>query len=315
MWGNYAVVASLKTEEIMIKKRSDLYIYKAILFIAILLLLGSCSKANVSYDVSPHLSQKEKDSLTIQNAEWDETTIKEGVVLKKVSIELFNSDQMIYVVEVDTVVANVDFAVTVEEGYALTSEQAKNHDAIVAINGTYGFGDYSSNNSRHFVKVDNVVKYHTQDREFDTRATGVITVTNNFVDIADWNRTKELQNAGSAEYAIVSGPLIIDDGENQDMWEANFVYDRNPRTFMALKEGHVVMGVVDGRNSARDGMSLFELRYFAKELGYTDLINLDGGGSSTLYVKNYSVNGIVNVPSDGTERKIKSVFYIKSKSL
>jgi exopolysaccharide biosynthesis protein len=60
-------------------------------------------------------------------------------------------------------------------------------------------------------------------------------------------------------------------------------------------------------------MSLMELKFFAEVLGYSDLINLDGGGSSTLYVKGQGTNGVVNVPSDGKERPVKSIIYFSFK--
>jgi exopolysaccharide biosynthesis protein len=284
----------------------------SIVFLFILLsFFFSCSKEK---EEPKTITQHERDSTTIVNAVWKEIIIKDGVKLKNTSLSILNSTQAFYIVEVDTSMANVVFAVAVPPGYVTTSEQAITHNAIVAINGTYFFGDYSSNDSRHFVKVDNVVNYYTQDAEFATRATGVISVTHNIVDISDWSREKEKNNAGEAEYAVVSGPLIIDNGIPVKTWDNNFVYDRNPRTFMAIKKGKVILGVVDGRDEPRAyGISLTELRFFAKVMGYSDLINLDGGGSSTLYVKGYDADGVVNVPSDGSERTIKSIFYIKNK--
>lgn len=284
----------------------------SIVFLFILLsFFFSCSKEEEELKI---ITQPERDSITIVNAVWKDTIIKDGVKLKNTSLSIFNSTQAFYIVEVDTAMANVVFADAVPPGYVRTSEQAIAYNAIVAINGTYFFGDYSSNDSRHFVKVDKVVKYYTQDAEFATRATGVISVTHNVVDISDWNREKEKNNAGDAEYAVVSGPLIINNGISVKMWDNNFVYDRHPRTFMALKKGKVFLGVVDGRDEPRaSGISLTELRFFAKVMGFSDLINLDGGGSSTLYVKGYDADGVVNVPSDGSERTIKSIFYIKNK--
>ena len=287
-------------------------------FAFLFILLGlsfSCSKSKEEELPPKKLTSLQKDSITIVNSKWRETAIKDGVNLKITSLPIFNSAQVIHIVEVDTAIANVVFAVTVPVDYVRTSTQAIEKNAIVAINGTYGYSNDSGKFSRHFVKVDNVVKYYTQNHEFATRATGIITVTNNFVDISYWNKDKERGKAGSAQYAIVSGPLILDDDKEVEMYDNNFVYDRHPRTFMALSKGKVILGVVDGRDQPRAyGMSLLELRFFAETMGYTDLINLDGGGSSTLYVKGYSYSGVVNRPTDATgERTVKSVFYIKNK--
>mgnify|MGYP001315076211 CR=1 FL=1 len=40
------------------------------------------------------------------------------------------------------------------------------------------------------------------------------------------------------------------------------------------------------------------------------LLGLLYGPLTTLYVKGEKNNGVVNVPSDGTERPVKSIFYI-----
>lgn len=260
------------------------------------------------------ITRQEQDSITIVNAVWKETQIREGVKLKTADLHIFQSNQAIYLVEVDISAPDVIYAVSVPPDFVTTSTQAIEHDATVAINGTYFWGDYSSTDSRHFIKVDNVIRYYTQDTEFSTRATGIITITGNSVDISDWNSEKEKNKAGEAAYAMVSGPLIIDNGLPVKMWDNAFVYNRHPRTFMALKKGKIILGVVDGRDEPRAyGMNLTELMFFAKKLEYSDLINLDGGGSSTLYVKGYDADGVVNTPSDGKERAIKSIFYIKNK--
>ena len=45
-------------------------------------------------------------------------------------------------------------------------------------------------------------------------------------------------------------------------------------------------------------MSLDELIATLRWLGCTDALNLDGGGSSTLYLKDYPNGGIINHPTD-----------------
>lgn len=45
-------------------------------------------------------------------------------------------------------------------------------------------------------------------------------------------------------------------------------------------------------------MSLFELTKMMGWLNADDAINLDGGGSTTLWINNYQENGIVNFPTD-----------------
>ena len=62
------------------------------------------------------------------------------------------------------------------------------------------------------------------------------------------------------------------------------------------------------------GMSLFELGVFLRSLKCQQAINLDGGGSTTMWIKS---QGVVNYPSDNQrfdhsgERKVANVIVIK----
>ena len=81
----------------------------------------------------------------------------------------------------------------------------------------------------------------------------------------------------------------------------------------------MILLTVDDRQENSAGMSLFELTKIMKWLGCTSAINLDGGGSTTLWVNSYGDNGVVNHPSDNKkwdhegQRKVANIIYIKSK--
>lgn len=249
------------------------------------------------------------DAEKIAAIEWKTKQIREGITLKTANFDLFDSPQSVFMIEIDTAKAAVNYFVGMPDNLASTSSQAALQNALVAINGSYFHMQEAY--SRHFVKINSHVVAQTEEREFSTRATGAVTVTRNHIDITTWNKEKENQGAGNAEYAVVSGPLVVDEGENMPMWDNSFVYDRHPRSFAAFAKGRLLLVAVDGRAPERAaGMSLTEIRIFAREIGCSDVINLDGGGSTTLYVKGEKNNGVVNVPSDGTERPVKSIFYI-----
>lgn len=107
---------------------------------------------------------------------------------------------------------------------------------------------------------------------------------------------------------IVSGvPQLIKNGKIEITWQEekaskSFVETHHPRTAVAkLKDGKFLMVVVDGRSEASGGISLPDLAEFLLEQGATDAMNLDGGGSSAMYLD----GRIVNRPSDKEgERKI-----------
>ncbi len=93
--------------------------------------------------------------------------------------------------------------------------------------------------------------------------------------------------------------------------------DPAPRTAVGIKEdGTVFFIVIDGRNKpmGMEGTTLLETAEVMAFLGAKDAFNLDGGGSSTLALKNESEGGysILNTPSDGRLRSVSNgVFFVK----
>jgi exopolysaccharide biosynthesis protein len=82
---------------------------------------------------------------------------------------------------------------------------------------------------------------------------------------------------------------------------------RNPRTALGVDAGGFLYVIaVDGRSEQSAGMNLPELQTYTANLGVTNAINLDGGGSSTLVV----AQTVVNRPSDGPERAVPSIIEI-----
>jgi hypothetical protein len=77
--------------------------------------------------------------------------------------------------------------------------------------------------------------------------------------------------------------------------------NRAPRTAVGLAGSRVWFVVVDGRRPENAvGMSHHELAEFMRRLGCTDALNLDGGGSSTLWYE----GRVMNQPSDGAPRPV-----------
>lgn len=66
---------------------------------------------------------------------------------------------------------------------------------------------------------------------------------------------------------------------------------RNPRTAIGYTEdGNLIMVAVDGREGASIGMTLRELAGFLQSIGCVNAMNLDGGGSTVMYVNGKVVN-------------------------
>jgi uncharacterized protein YigE (DUF2233 family) len=81
--------------------------------------------------------------------------------------------------------------------------------------------------------------------------------------------------------------------------EASFTTKRHPRSAVALKDdgNTVVLVTVDGRQPGVSvGINLNDLATMLIEMGCTEALNFDGGGSTTMYAD----GAIVNLPSDPT---------------
>ena len=110
------------------------------------------------------------------------------------------------------------------------------------------------------------------------------------------------------EDAVAGVPQLIKNGKIDITWEQekaskSFVETRHPRTAVAkTKDGKFLMITVDGRQPGVSvGMNLQELAEFILSLGTIDAMNLDGGGSTTMFLD----GKVVNTPSDKEgERKV-----------
>ncbi len=102
-------------------------------------------------------------------------------------------------------------------------------------------------------------------------------------------------------------PQLIKNENIEITWEQekaskSFVETKHPRTAVAkLKDGKFLMITVDGRSEQSAGIGLQNLAEILLELGAADAMNLDGGGSTTMFLS----GKIVNRPSDKEgERKV-----------
>ena len=82
-----------------------------------------------------------------------------------------------------------------------------------------------------------------------------------------------------------------------------FATVRHPRTALGLrKDGTLIILVADGRREQALGFTGPEMSEIFIQEGVVDALNLDGGGSTTLYIE--AEGGVQNKPSDGRERVV-----------
>ncbi len=100
--------------------------------------------------------------------------------------------------------------------------------------------------------------------------------------------------------AVSGKPILVLDGAPDPLLtELPDAQLRAPRTAVgtARRGRQVIVVVVDGRQRDSRGMSFSELADLFVQLGADRAMNLDGGGSSEMFVR--SAGGVVNVPSRG----------------
>jgi hypothetical protein len=105
---------------------------------------------------------------------------------------------------------------------------------------------------------------------------------------------------------IVSGhPTILWDGATRDNNGDPLCSNRHPRTAIGLSADRrtLILAVVDGRATSRIGMTCDELAALLREFGAHYGMNMDGGGSSTMWIASA---GVVNHPSDGSSRTVSN---------
>lgn len=103
--------------------------------------------------------------------------------------------------------------------------------------------------------------------------------------IPDWNDVNHIISGGP--YLVRDGGVYVDITEQK----LGSIGGRNPRTAVGYTpDNNLVIVTVDGRESTSVGMTLFELANFMKSIGCYNAMNLDGGGSTVLYVNGHVVN-------------------------
>lgn len=121
-----------------------------------------------------------------------------------------------------------------------------------------------------------------------------------------WDRAEQIVGAGPR--LVENGAVRVTAGEEQ--FPGDIRYGRAPRSAVGVtKAGKIVFAVVDGRQEHSHGLTLTEFAELLVKFGVQNAINLDGGGSSALYVD----GDVVNSPSDGTERSVGSALILQKR--
>lgn len=96
------------------------------------------------------------------------------------------------------------------------------------------------------------------------------------------------------KHIISGGPYLVKNGEvfvDMTAQKLQAIGGRNPRSAIGYtKDNNFIFVAVDGREGSSIGMTLMELANFMQSIGCVGAINLDGGGSTVMYVNGKVVN-------------------------
>lgn len=200
-----------------------------------------------------------------------------------------------------------------------TSIQASEAGAIAAINA--GFFNVKDGGSVTYIKVGGMII------DSDTAL--------KWKRVANMNGSVIVDSAGKvllmkampnswydshSEYrdVLITGPLLLIDGKKSLLPETSLVINRHPRSCIGLMNSRkIILLTLDGRTEQSAGMTLLKLADMMFSLKCSDALNLDGGGSTTMWIKDKPFNGVVNMPCDNKkfdhegERAVSDIIIVK----
>lgn len=241
-------------------------------------------------------------------------TIREGIVWTSAETTWLGEPRSLNVLSIKPSAANT-IGIHYQSKYGIaTSRQAEALGAVAAINAAY----YGGTAHDGFVRVDGVVKVEGGRSCSSFFADGAFIIDDNYPSICAINGNAGAE-ALSSKNVVGSGPLLVQGGNVQNV---NMTSDHNttshPRTAVGITQDKRLLFVtVDGRfPGLAVGMSSELLARYMRILGAYSALNLDGGGSTTMWIKD---KGVVNHTSQGgtsswnspVERSVGSIIYVK----
>ena len=268
---------------------------------------------------------------TVQTSGWAETKIADGVThyYFSGSDDVSGQKQNVNVLEVDLNNPSHYISFVHVSPADSTSSVAKKNGAIAAINGTYEMpAVYVRLNGYNQSTVSLSPDVPSEWIRFWKHNGAIVSDGKRKVGIINGARGMEAKDEGGhaaialynrlpEKWILASAPMLIDDydpvGEHfvpSGINTGSYEYEdyrrhqgvRHPRTAVAVTEDNdLLLIVVDGRDGKSAGMSAKELtRFIQKHFNPQWALNLDGGGSSTMYIKGFGdpANDVMNYPTD-----------------
>ena len=261
------------------------------------------------------LAQRAEDSVRFCSAEnWKTVAEQDGIRIRSyrtgrdAGVFLFDAPQAIYVMEVDT--ARCRLGLVQQARRRTVRRLVHAQRALAGVNG--GFFVVHPEPKRaavanDFLKIGGRIVSPVPTPGWGSGAVGIARGV--ALGFTQWNRALEADTVQGWRAAfpdvMAAGPMLLLRGGSLHPWtevdkpnltdaQRRSIYA--PRTAIGVRaDGTIVLLVVDGRRAHAFGASMAELSLMGRWLGLTDMLNLDGGGSSTMVWG----RTLINFPSDG----------------
>ena len=260
------------------------------------------------------------DSVAFANAAWEVTDLGKGAEARYAQVRMFDSVQSISIVSYPA----RNFRTGIVEGEGMTMGETvvkrghANHAMHTSVLAKAGGARFAVNGNYFNTKLFTPTCYTRIGRRVFGRTTAKeVFRTNGIMVIGRCGHKMDIYTCDTLSYdattskwhtAIAAGPMLMEDGKvityspEQIRTTESFYNWRHPRSLIGYttdakgRPDRVYMIVIDGRFPGQgEGASIAECACICRLLGMTDAINLDGGGSSTLWTDE---TGVINHPYD-----------------
>lgn len=296
-------------------------------FILLAVLAWNCAGAQNQVASDPDIE-------TLKAVDWEWKKVDSSKVESAwASVEVFGSTQSISIARFpigEQTLSVVDAGGPAAEA---TSTLAAAESALAAINGSYF--NMETLWPTTFLKDEGKVVCNSTEPAELRRCNGIIRMDDHKIDILSLDTLSYQKETEPWREAMVAGPVLIEEGKVlayapvsqkdeagpdvtiiDNQYYKKFYEKRHPRTMVGYTaDGWVYFIVVDGRFPEQgEGMKVSELQKLSIALGLYECLNLDGGGSSTLWV---SGEGVLNHPYDNKvfdhagERAVPNILIVK----
>ena len=276
--------------------------------------------ANMMLDAVDFPAEDTFDAASVVEAESDSTVLwkalawkeLEGAAYATVRVKLFSYPQTVSVVRYSRQAYRTSIAVVTPGQNKTTSFLARREQAAFAVNG--GFFNPKLEVPLTYIKVDG--QEVSDNNTYAFRYAGLLLCRGQEVKIMPCDPRTYKEDARDWPDVLASGPLLLLDGKPVAHNDDPTYKAVAPRSCFGYDgEGNAYFLSVDGRfDGWATGLTFDQLALLARYLGMTHAINLDGGGSTTLWTAD---SDVINYPYDNKvydhdgQRQVNSIVYAK----